>query len=203
MAQLRVVKWHPLNMEYMGKAAVVKNTPAEVWDFDARGNFVLLYKTYTKSALIGMVSGKGVEMSNGVTYYTITLKNQYKEHVFVYVSLQHFRFSAARAEDEKKAKSDAQVLLNNLLANDKAMLVTINRQHELLKQAEAKKVDVTKQRATLMKIADAWVMRQKNIESNTFIQITRKISGNGIGIIPLIVWGLVIGAGAVLVGLTV
>lgn len=208
MATPKLVKQNPVNPEFSAKAAYVYTSPAPVYAFNAKGEFILLYNMYTKGAVIGITSGHSALMSNGLTYYLLKLKTPYKGYNYAYVSLQAYRFSTAKAADEAAAKNDAQNLLDQILASDKALTTKVNTFNETLNRAEKLGVDVTKYRANCIKVANALTERQKAIASNPWIKITQKISGtdqtqNAIGIVPLVIWGVVAGAGLVIAGLTV
>lgn len=211
---LTVKQWKTDNSVY-GKAAVSKNnTGGSVFAF-INGTFGLLFKYGTPGVTYGMASTRAVLMSDGITYYLITLKTSYKKgtvtYSYAYVSNQDFYFSAVRAQDDAKAKNDAQVLLNNLLASDKKLLLAMNTANNLIKELQARgQFDVTLQKKKLEEIAAAYTSRQEALKTNPAIKIVDyfKLSGIGcncqaIGVIPIIVWGIAAGAGTVLAGLAV
>lgn len=201
-----VKKWKTDN-SYAGKAAVTNQFSGSVWAFDTKGNFIQLFKYATKGITYGIASGRGVEMSNGVTYWLITLKNKYKTYEYAYVANGDFYFSQVRADNEAAAKNDAQTLFNNLVASDKKLAEQINARYLLLGQMKAKKIDVTAQTNALAEIVTAFQIRQNAIKNNPLIKLSTKVSGVGcdcpqIGLLP-IVWGAIIGGGLVLAGVVV
>jgi len=206
MATLKVKTWKTDN-SYAGKAAVTYQFSGSVWAFDKKGNFVQLFKYASKGITYGIASGRGVEMSNGVTYWLITLKNKFQTYEYAYVANGDFYFSAVRAADEAAAKNDAQVLFNSLVASDKKLLIQINTRHNLLQQMAKKGINVDAEAKKLTEITNAFTTRQKAMAANPALKVVTyfKLSGvgnDGVGIIPLVI-GLAIGAGVVLAGLVV
>lgn len=212
----KIKQWKYTN--YNGKVATTKKNLTNVYFFN-KGNFELLTTFATLNAIIGVTSGRAVEMTNGITYYLVTLKNAFNGNEYGYVTLQDFYFLTPKPTDEEKAKDDAQKMFNLLVANDKKLMTQILKRQLLLLNLKAKGINVAEDERKLKEIAEAFQRRQLAIKTNPALSIVNyfKISGIGIGcpgktncscnknhdgqvgFIPLLI-PVAIGAGIVLAG---
>lgn len=204
MAAIKVKQWK--NTNYYGKAVTVKKAGGKVYLFNKENVFTAISSFATVNAVVGIASGKAVEMTNAITYYLVTLKTPINGNQFAYVSIQDFYFLTPKPTNEAQAKKDAQSLLDKLIESDKKLYKQTLTSAALLGQLQAKGVNVDAQKAKLTEILASIKRRQEAIKSNPFIKITGEFNLSGIGcdcekigFIPLII----IGAGVVVGGFVV
>lgn len=200
----KVKNWNA-SFNYTGKAAVKKDLsgkPSDVYGFD-KGTFKYLFSITTKGMDLGIVSGKGVTMvdPNGAThtFYLVALKTPVNGNTYGYVSIQEWYFLTVTPVKDDKSKS--QRLLNSLIENDKALFTKCNDMANLIIKCKAKGIPVSEEiKKGLIDVYVKLQGRQIALQSCPFLKIqktkdVKAVAGtDSIGILPLIVWGIAVGA---------
>lgn len=177
MATKFVIKKWVNDPKNTAKAAVSKKANAPMYYFD-KGTFKPLVINVRKDLDIGLTSGRGVTMTNGYTYWLVTLKTPVGKEVYVYVSIQDFYLMPVTPKTDDK--SAAQKLLDALIGNDQELYDKCIRNWTLLSQLEKKGQNVSKEKKAVIDVFTKLKVRQYQIDTCPFFRISKKESKKGI-----------------------